>query len=140
MIRAARLSLALAACAIVACSAGAAPAAGFPADAYVTATSDSGALLIAVRTNPQPPARGTNDVELTVTHAADGSPAPGLTLAVQTWMPAMNHGSASPTIREEGGGNYLVSSVYLYMPGSWQLRTTFSGPLDDHATLALSVP
>jgi hypothetical protein len=130
----------LLAAATAACSGGAAPSAGFPADPYTTATSDSGALVVEVRTSPQPPARGSNEVELMVTRAADGSPATGLDVAVQPWMPSMNHGSADPTVAEEGGGRYLVTGVYLYMPGTWELRASFSGPVSDHATPTLSVP
>jgi hypothetical protein len=126
--------------ATAACSGGAATPAGFPADPYTTTTSDSGTLVVDVRTSPQPPARGTNSVELTVTHASDGTPATGLGVGVQPWMPAMNHGSSNPTITEEGQGRYLVTEVYLYMPGTWELRTTFSGPISDHAAPALSVP
>jgi hypothetical protein len=132
---------AVAACAI-ACS-GPAPASGaatFPPEAYVTTTSDSGALNIGVRTSPQPPARGANHVELTVTSASDGTPRDDLTIDVQPWMPAMNHGSSSPTVTPEGGGKYLVSDVYLYMPGTWELRTTISGALVDHATPSIAVP
>jgi hypothetical protein len=135
-----RALLALAPYALVACGGGATEASGFPAQPYAAATSDSGALDILVRTNPQPPARGSNDVELTIAKGTDGSPAQGLTVGVQTWMPAMNHGSSTPTVTEEGGGKYLVSDVYLYMPGTWQLLVTFSGALDDHATLTLPVP
>jgi hypothetical protein len=27
-----------------------------------------------------------------------------------------------------------VTDVHLFMPGTWELETTFSGPLSDHAT------
>jgi hypothetical protein len=126
--------------ACAACSAGAPPAGGFPVEPYTTTTSDSGALGVEVRTSPQPPSRGTNSVELTVTRGSDGSPVPGLSLGVRTWMPAMNHGSSEPTVTEEGEGKYLVTEVYLYMPGTWELQTTFSGPVSDHATASLPVP
>jgi hypothetical protein len=126
--------------AAAACSGGAAPAAGFPAEPYTTTTSDSGALVVDVRTSPQPPARGSNSVELTVKQASDGTPVDGLSVAIQVWMPAMNHGSADPTIAPDGSGKYLVTNVYLYMPGTWQLRTTLTGTTTDHATPSLDVP
>lgn len=132
---------ALAVCA-VACSS-AAPATGaatFPADAYITTTSASGALNIEVRTSPQPPSRGVNHVELTITSASDGTPRDGLTIDVRPWMPSMGHGSSQPTVTPEGGGKYLASEVYLYMPGTWELRTTISGVLTDHATPSVAVP
>jgi hypothetical protein len=121
----------------------AAPSAGpatFSSDAYAMATSDSGALHVEVRTSPQPPVRGTNEAELTVTGADDGRPRDGLDVQVTTWMPAMNHGSSAPTVTAEGGGKYLVQGVYLYMPGTWELRMTFAGAITDHATASLSVP
>jgi hypothetical protein len=134
---AAGLSAALAA----ACSSPApASTAAFPADAYVTATSDSSALVLAVRTSPQPPSRGTNEVQLTVTQASDGAPVDGLTLDVEPWMPAMDHGTSTPTVTPQGGGVYLVTEVYLYMPGVWELRTSISGSVTDHATPQLTVP
>jgi hypothetical protein len=103
--------------------------------------TDSGALHVEVHTMPEPPVRGSNSVELTITKAADGSPADGLVLDVEPWMPAMNHGtSAKPAVMAEGDGKYLVTNVYLYMPGRWELRTTFSGPTADHATPALQIP
>jgi hypothetical protein len=139
--RASALRGMLLAVAAAACSGGgAATTAGFPAEPYTTTASDSGVLAIDLRTSPQPPVRGSNSVELTVSRASDGTPVPGLGVAVQTWMPAMNHGSSTPTVTEEGEGKYLVTSVYLYMPGTWQLLTTFSGPVSDHATSTLTVP
>jgi len=123
-----------------ACSS-ASPASGatFPADAYTTTPSDSGALVIDVRTSPQPPSRGTNDVQLTVTRASDGTPVDGVSLDVQPWMPAMGHGSSTPTVTAQGGGVYLVTEVYFYMPGAWELRTSISGATTDHATLQLTI-
>ena len=124
----------------VACSS-ASPASGatFPADAYTTTPSDSGALVVSVRTSPQPPARGTNDVQLTFTRASDGTPVDGVSLDVQPWMPAMGHGSSTPTVTAQGGGVYLVTEVYFYMPGVWELRTSISGATTDHATLQLTI-
>jgi hypothetical protein len=107
----------------------------------MTATSDSGALRIDVRTSPQPPGRGSDDVEFTITNASDGKPRDDLSVAVTPWMPAMNHGSSAiPTVTAEGGGRYLVTGVYLFMPGRWELRTSFSGPTNDHAAPAFDIP
>jgi hypothetical protein len=133
-------TLAWLAATLVACSAAnPTPAGAFPADAYTTTPSDSGALVIAARTSPQPPARGTNDVQLTLTRASDGTPVDGVSLDVQPWMPAMGHGSSTPTVTAQGGGVYLVTEVYFYMPGAWELRTSISGPTTDHATLQLTI-
>jgi hypothetical protein len=98
-------------------------------------TSDSGMLAVEVRTAPQPPVRGTDTVELTITSATDGSPVDGLDLEVQPWMPAMNHGtSATPIVTPKGDGKYLVTQLYLFMPGLWQLRTTLSATANDSST------
>jgi hypothetical protein len=125
-----------------ACSGGTSPAGSgsFPADPYTTMTSDSGALVVDVRTSPQPPSRGTIEVQLTVTKAGDGTPVDGLSLAVEPWMPAMGHGTSTPTVAPQGGGVYLVTEVYLYMPGVWELRTTLAGATTDHATAQLTIP
>jgi hypothetical protein len=93
-----------------------------------------------MRTWPQPPAMGTNALELTVTDAADGTPRDDLVVAVSPWMPAMNHGSSSiPTVTPQGHGKYLVTEVYLFMPGLWQLRTSFSGGVTDHVAPAVEI-
>ena len=136
-----RFVVLLAAIACGACSSPAAPSStGFGPDPYVTAMTDSGALKIEVRTSPQPPSRGNDTVELTISNASDGTPVDGLTLDVQPWMPSMNHGTSAPTIAPEGNGKYLVSNVYLFMAGTWQLRTTISGAATDHAEPAVEVP
>ena len=114
-----------------ACSSASPPPTGtFPVDPYTTTTSDSGALVIDVRTSPQPPSRGTNQVELTVTTASDGAPVDGLSLDVEPWMPAMAHGTSTPTVTPEGSGVYLVTEVYLYMPGVWELRTDIAQTIE----------
>lgn len=123
-------------------AAAASPADGgaFPADTYATVMSTSGALSIAVRTSPQPPAVGTDDVQFTITKASDGTPVDGLTLVVEPWMPSMGHGtSAAPTVTPQGDGVYLVSNVYLFMQGVWALRTTISGPMSDDAAPQLQI-
>jgi hypothetical protein len=111
----------------------------FPADAFTTMTSQSGALTIEVRTSPQPPERGTNAIELTIT--ADGQPRDDLTIAVKPWMPAMNHGaSAIPTVTPAGHGVYVVTEVYLPMPGHWEMQTSFSGAVTDYVAPAFDIP
>ncbi len=114
--------------------------AGFPRDPYAVATSDSGALHIEVRTAPtQPPPRGTCTIELFVTDTT-GAARDGLTIDVVPWMPAMGHGaSVKPTITARGNGRYVLTNVSLFMPGTWELRTTFSGSLSDHASASIPI-
>ena len=120
-------------------SAAAPPAGGFPADALTSATTSSGSMRVEVRSSPQPPVRGTDRIELTVTEASSGAPREGLTIAVSPWMPAMDHGSADATVTPLGGGKYLVTDLYLYMAGTWVLRTTLSGPVSDHVEPSVEI-
>lgn len=117
-----------------ACGPGAGPGPGFGTTPLTTVSSESGALQVAVFTDPQPPVRGTVGVRLAVTDAA-GAPVTGLTVEVVPWMNAMGHGSSvSPTVTARDGGVYELSNVYLFMPGQWTLRTTLTGSSSDHAT------
>jgi hypothetical protein len=107
----------------------------------LTVTSDSGALTVAVRTAPaQPPTRSTViAAQYTVTNPA-GAPVDGLALNVLPWMPAMAHGmSLTPEITAKGGGVYEIDNLEFAMPGTWELRTDFSGPVTDHATPSFQV-
>ncbi len=120
--------LVCAVCLATACS-GAPAATSFP----LSVTSDSGALHIDVSASPDPPVIGTDTLELTITRVADGAPEDGLTVDVKPYMPSMGHGTATTTVTPEGSGQYLVTDVYLYMAGVWQLKTTIAGPVSDHA-------
>jgi YtkA-like len=118
--------------ACTACSAGSGAPPSFVAEAFITSTTNTGALRVEVRTSPQPPVRGEVDAQLVMTRMDDGTPVDGLTLRIQPWMPAMNHGAVPPTIEAQGNGTYLVTGLDLFMPGHWQLRTDVSGPVTDH--------
>jgi hypothetical protein len=127
-----------------ACSSGGTPGGPvtFPDTPLSILTSDLGKLHLEVRTAPvQPPSRGLCTVELTVTDAATGAPADGLSLTVVPWMPAHGHGSSvQPTVTPLGQGRYVIGDVSLFMAGYWQLRTTFSNGVDDSAQPAFDVP
>lgn len=111
----------------------------FPAEAYMHVTSTSGALHVELRTSPQPPAVGNDDIELLVTDAS-GAPRDGLTVTVKPWMPAHDHGTSQTTVTPRGGGKYLVTNVYLYMSGVWQLQIGFSGSVSDDASAEFELP
>ncbi len=114
---------------------------GFDGPPSATVTSDQGSFRIEVRTSPSPPLRGTNEVELHVVRAADGTPANGLGLTVVPWMPVMGHGaSVTPTITPHDDGRYVVGNVSTFMPGRWELRTTIPGSPEDHAAPPIDVP
>ena len=111
----------------------------FPKDALLSTLSTSGALHIEVRTDPQPPAVGVTSVQYVVDDD-QGAGVEHLDLTVVPWMPAMGHGaSVKPTATEIGGGVYRVDEVDLIMPGSWELRTHFTGAVTDDATPAFDV-
>jgi hypothetical protein len=98
----------------------------FPAEPILAMPSTSGALQVAVRTSPQPPARGKPSAQLTITDMA-GAPVSGLSLDVLPWMPVMGHGtSLVPSTEETAPGIYSVDNIYFSMPGLWALRTTIS--------------
>lgn len=131
----------------IACSSGsgAAPPSGpvaFSAQPLMSVTSGTGKLRIDVRTAPeQPPSRGVQTVELVISNAVSGAPEPGLSLDVLPWMPAMGHGAPlSPTVVEDPGGVYVIGDVDFFMAGTWELRTSFSGSVEDYAAPSFQIP
>jgi len=112
----------------------------FAAEPDQMIASDSGALMIAVRFSPRPPAVGTDAAQLQILDAL-GQPASGLGLEVVPWMPAHGHGtSVNPTVTETAPGTFVATPIYLFMPGSWELRMTMSGSVDDTAKAAFEIP
>jgi len=85
-------------------------------------------------------------MELTVTNMEDGSPVDGLTVEVVPWMNMGNgveHGSIetpSPPVAQKGNGKYLIETVVFSMPGTWEVRMTFSGPVSDDAAPTFDIP
>jgi len=125
-----------------ACGGGARPqSTSFPESPLATLSGEASRLVIEVRTAPdQPPERGVDAVQLVVKDSS-GTPQDGLQIAATLWMPAMGHGSSvDPTVTARGKGTYVLDNVYLYMPGLWELRTSFSGSVTDRATPAFDVP
>jgi hypothetical protein len=106
-----------------------------------TLSSDQSQLVIEVRTAPtQPPERGIASVQLVVKDQ-QGAPEDSLDVSALPWMPAMGHGtSVAPVVSAKGNGTYVLDNVYLFMPGHWELRTTFSGSVSDSATPTFDVP
>lgn len=113
----------------------------FPRDALTKVTSEGGLAQIEVRVAPQqPPIRGVNTVELTITNSA-GKPVSSLVVGVTPWMSAHGHGASTrPEVKEAGSGRYIATGVNLFMPGRWDLRITLAGEVTDRATATLDVP
>jgi len=94
----------------------------------------------AVVFSPRPPTVGTDAVQLSF-RDANGADAPGLELTVIPWMPAHGHGtSIDPTVAETAPGTFVATPLYLFMPGSWELRMTTGGSVDDTAKVAFEIP
>jgi hypothetical protein len=107
----------------------------------VTATSQSGALSVAVCTSSQPPVEDQMQGEVTVRDATTKSPVDGLTLSVTPWMPAMGHGqSVTVTVTPKGNGVYAIAPLAFFMAGEWELVTKIEGPMSDTANPAFYVP
>ncbi len=102
--------------------------------------TDSGALTVIVSTvDGAELARGTNTLEIRVVDTT-GVGVDGLSLDVVPWMPAMDHGaSVAPSVHPEGGGAYRVDNLELFMPGLWQLETSFAHGVSDHAAPSFTV-
>jgi len=113
----------------------------FPAAPYETVTSQEGMLNVSTWTSPnQPPIRGVIAVKLSVTNAANGDTQDGLTLSVNPVMPVMGHGSSTvPQVSAIGDGVFVITDMYLFMAGRWNLDITFAGSVTDNATIPLDV-
>lgn len=129
---------------VVACSGSAAPTESsteYAKDALVTLKTESSGLEVEVRTLPsQPPVLGNSTVQLIVRDPTSAEPESGLDIQAVPWMPAMGHGSSvTPTVTETAPGTYELTGVVMFMPGTWQLRTTFTGPVADHVVPSFQV-
>jgi hypothetical protein len=97
--------------------------------------SDHGKLSIHLSTAPeQPPYAGNDSVELILTDPKTGKPIENEDISLVPFMPTMGHGTdTTPQLQVMGKGRYVFTNVNLYMPGEWQLRFQFSGPVNDSA-------
>jgi hypothetical protein len=113
----------------------------FPEAPYAEVVSDQHRLVIEVRTSPgQPPRRGYAAIQFLV-RDEQRTPVDGLAIHATPWMPAMGHGApVDPTVSVEGDGKYVIKNVSMFMPGRWELHTTFAGPVMDSAIPVFDVP
>jgi hypothetical protein len=106
----------------------------------LTMPTASGALTLTLRASPQPPVRGSDAAEMTFTDGS-GAPVAGLAVTVLPWMTAHGHGtSVQPTVTETDPGVFVVTPLYLYMSGAWDLQTTVAGAINDTVTPTLDIP
>jgi len=114
--------------------------ASFPAQALTTVGSTSGALQVALRSVPDPPVRGQNVGQLTLTDGT-GQPVDGVTVEILPWMPSHGHGTSEAVgVTDQGGGVFIANPLYLFMAGEWQIQMKFQGAIDDTATATLEIP
>jgi hypothetical protein len=112
----------------------------FLATAFETLASSGGHLHVDVRWSPAVPAKGDDAAQLVFSDDM-GNPVDGLSVDVLPWMPAHGHGtSVQPVVDSMAPGVLIVSPVYLYMSGEWQLRITVNSPLDDTAVATVQIP
>jgi hypothetical protein len=112
----------------------------FPPEALTTVASTSGALQIALRSVPDPPVRGQNVGQLTLTDG-NGQPIDGVTVQVLPFMPSHGHGTSEAVgITDQGGGVFIANPLYLFMAGEWQIQMKFQGAINDTAIAIVEIP
>jgi hypothetical protein len=75
--------------------------------------------------------RGSNTWDLMVRDSS-GQGVGGLTIETVPRMPVHNHGtSITPVTTDAGGGHYVISPLYLYMSGFWQITLNISALVSD---------
>jgi hypothetical protein len=91
--------------------------------------------------DPAPAIVGNNRLEATLTTADDDAPLVAAALAVQPWMPAHGHGSASvPKVVEREQGRYEIDEIVYTMAGQWELRIEVTaGGVEDRFVLSYDV-
>lgn len=83
--------------------------------------------------------RGSNTWDLMVRDSS-GQGVAGLTIETVPFMPVHNHGtSITPVTTDESGGRYVISPLYLYMSGYWQITLNISAPSSDGGSSASQI-
>lgn len=83
--------------------------------------------IVLLTSEPGPPVKGSNDWTIEILDTS-GAPESGLAITAKPFMPDHGHGtSVTPVITPVSGkaGTYLVSPLYLYMPGYWEVTFTW---------------
>jgi hypothetical protein len=77
--------------------------------------------------------KGSNTWQIQVSDTS-GQVVDGLEIQAVPRMPDHGHGtSITPVTTDEGSGGYLISPLYLYMGGYWQVTLNINPPVSDGA-------
>lgn len=88
--------------------------------------------------DPAPPARGQNT--WTVRVDKGGAPQTNATLEVTPWMPKHGHGTSVVPMVTPSGSDYIISPLYFFMPGLWQVTIKASaGGVTDSAVFTFCI-
>ncbi len=83
--------------------------------------------------------RGSNTWDLAVKDSSTAQPLAGLEIQAVPRMPDHNHGtSITPVTKDEGQGQYVVSPLYLYMGGYWQVTLNIHASADGGPSLGVA--
>lgn len=78
--------------------------------------------------DPAPPAVGNNTWTVRLTDLS-GGPISNAVVAVSAKMPDHSHPpSIAPMVSTAADGRYVVTPLYFFMPGVWQVRLDVGGP------------
>jgi len=106
----------------------------------MTASSGGGFMATLVTSQPGypqddkpsgPEVKGTNTWSVRITDTG-GTPVDGLAVDASPYMPDHRHGtSVTPVTTAEGSGGYVISPLYLYMTGYWEVTLNIQAPASD---------
>jgi hypothetical protein len=87
--------------------------------------------FVLVSSDPGPPIKGNNTWEVQVLDSSM-QPVTGATMTAKPFMPDHGHGTSVVPIVSADGMSYMVTPLYLFMPGLWQvtLNATSGGTTD----------
>lgn len=96
--------------------------------------------FVLVGGDPSPPIRGTNTWTVRITDSS-GAAVAGSTVEISTFMPDHGHSSSvKPTVTEQPDHSYVITNLYLFMPGLWQITAkATTGSLVDSAVFTFCV-
>lgn len=94
-----------------------------------------------IESMPGPPQKGDNVWRLQISDGA-GTAISGASVTIVPFMPDHKHGtSVKAVVKDQGGGEYSVAPVNLFMPGLWEttINVQTSGGAKDKAIFSFCV-